>query len=93
MSSTVFTLPEIVTADTVIELHAAYSKQAEACSGIAVIDSGELTLIDLLGLQLLAVLVNELNQNSVEVVWDNLSIDLYQAADNMAMCNALQLQL
>ncbi|WIO73209.1 STAS domain-containing protein [Porticoccaceae bacterium LTM1] len=88
-----FTLPEKLTAETVVELHMAFSQKVESCDSKAVIDSGELIETDLLGLQFLAVLVADLARRSVVVVWDNLSIDLYQSADELGLCGALQLEL
>lgn len=90
---TTFSLPAKMTIETVTELHTAFSNLVKSCDEKAIIDSGELVETDLLGLQFLAVLVTDLARRSVTVVWDNLSIDLYQSADELGLCGALQLEL
>lgn len=54
-----------------------------------VLDSGELSLIDSAGVQLLVAFVKSFTSKGGAVEWDNYSVQLYQMADELGLAGQL----
>ncbi len=86
-----FALPDTISIENINEFYKTLTEFEYKEKGKVIIDADDCEDIDFSGLQILASFVKTLKKEKVDFAWDNLSISLFQASEDLGMNDALGL--